>query len=132
MYNLFLDDVREPEDATWAKLPKVAWSVVRNYDDFCKVIKSKGLPNVVSLDHDLGAEHYPKTEEDTTKPIDYSLYKEKTGYDCATFLISYCLDNKLNLPKWYVHSLNPVGKSNISSLLKSFEKYAKNKVARQP
>jgi 3-mercaptopyruvate sulfurtransferase SseA len=132
MFNLFLDDVREVEDVTWVKLPKVEWTIVRNYDDFVKAINKNGLPDLVSFDHDLGAEHYPQTAEDLCKPIDYSKYKEKTGYTCATFLVSYCLDNNLNLPKYLIHSMNPVGAENISSLLKSFEKYAKNKVAGQP
>lgn len=47
---------------------------------------------------------------------------EKTGYDCAKWLVEYCLDNNLKLPKWNIQSANPVGKDNINGLLLSFSK----------
>jgi hypothetical protein len=36
-------------------------------------------------------------------------------------LNNYCLKNELPIPKWNVHSANPVGKENISFLLKNYE-----------
>jgi len=44
----------------------------------------------------------------------------KTGYDCAKWLVNYCIDGNLILPKWNIQSSNPVGKDNINGLLTSF------------
>ena len=52
----------------------------------------------------------------------YSSFKEKTGNDCAKWLSEYCVKNVVPLPDYYVHSMNPVGKENILSTLKSCEK----------
>ena len=45
---LYLDDVRTPKNDEWV--------VARNYDEFIKIIKLKGLElfELISLDHDLG------------------------------------------------------------------------------
>ena len=52
--------------------------------------------------------------------LDYNNFTEKTGYHCGEWLIEYCKNNNLTLPKWFVHSANPVGSENIKKLLSSF------------
>jgi len=111
MLKLYLDDVRTPVDNTWV--------IVRNYDEFVNTIEKYGIHKfeLISLDHDLADEHYRPSMYDTDGH--YSNYytdgtfKEKTGYDCALFLVNYCLDKKLLLPQVYTHSFNPVGVQNI-------------------
>lgn len=50
-------------------------------------------------------------------------FKEKTGYSCAKWLLDYCMDNKLLLPKHIlVHSMNPIGGENIKSLFDTYNK----------
>lgn len=60
MYNLFLDDFRRPEDAfNYMGLPIYNledWVVVKNYYAFISVIQGKGVPEVISFDHDLDDE----------------------------------------------------------------------------
>ena len=121
-YFLFLDDIRQPEDAfTYTNnnlYVNKKWLVVRSYDEFIKFIQENGVPHTVSFDHDLADEHY--TQEQV---ISYNSYKEKTGFDCATWLINYCMDNKLQLPTGIlIHSMNPVGSENIKSLFRTFTK----------
>ena len=41
----------------------------------------------------------------------------KSGYDCAKWLVDYCLDNGITIPNFGVHSANPVGAENIRGLL---------------
>jgi hypothetical protein len=65
----------------------------------------------VSLDHDLSYEDQNKTEN----------FNEKTGYDCAKWLVDYCVTNNLPLPDYYVHSFNPVGRMNIINYLVRFQ-----------
>ena len=75
---LYLDDVRTPTSGEW--------TVVRNYEDFVKEIRLKGLENfeVISLDHDLGDSAIKewRTNVYTNYQLDYNNIIEKTGYDC--------------------------------------------------
>lgn len=115
---LFLDDIRYPHEVYQYTKKDIFlikdWDIVRNYEQFMNRIKERGLPEIVSFDHDLADEYYLGP--------DSLHYTEKTGYDCAKWLIEYCMDNGLDLPKFYCHSMNPVGKENILSLLKNFKK----------
>jgi len=120
-YNLYLDDFRDPIDSSfYLNNPiygNLQWDVVRNYDEFVKIIIEKGIPDVISFDHDLADEHY-----DSQKPNDE--YMEKTGFHCAKWLINYCMDNKKDIPiDVFIHSMNPVGKANIQSLFDTYKKY---------
>ena len=55
--------------------------------------------------------------------LDYDNIKEKTGLDCAKFLVEYCADENQPLPEYLVHSANPVGKKNIESFLENAKKH---------
>lgn len=104
-----MDDIRNPNDKIWLekynlKSYNVIW--IKNYNDFVKYINDD-LPECICFDHDLGL--------------------SENGYDCAKYLVNYCLDNNLDLPKYYIQSSNPAGKENIDCLFKNFIKY-KNKL----
>ena len=97
-YNIFLDDERFPSSKD-----EKDYTIVRNYEDFVDLINTLGLPKYISFDHDLG--------------------ENETGYDCAKFLVEYCLDNnKKPTFEFYVHSQNPVGRENIKRLLNNFKR----------
>jgi hypothetical protein len=49
--------------------------------------------------------------------------REKTGMDCAKWLVDYCMDNKKELPDFVVHSMNPAGAENIKQLLTQFKEF---------
>ena len=122
-YNLFLDDFRNPKDVyNYLRQPiyiSVDWEIVRNYDEFVKIIQEKGIPNTISFDHDLADEHYMQR-------LEYDQYIEKTGYHCAKWLIYYCIDNKKELPTTIlIHSMNFAGSQNIQSLFDSYYKSLK-------
>lgn len=90
---LFIDDERT------APLDTI---LIRDYDAFIYFIQNFGLPDFISFDHDLG--------------------KEKSSYDCAKFLVIYCLENDKPLPKYKVHSQQSNSKEHIGRLLSNFEK----------
>lgn len=96
MTKLYLDDLRPTPDGHKG---------VRSYTEFVNYITDHGLPDFISFDHDLGL--------------------EESGYDCAKWLVNYCLDHNFQLPKYDAHSQNPVGKENILSLLQNFKKNLK-------
>lgn len=115
---IYLDDIRTPLDDMW--------TVVRSYDEFVSLIQNVGLNNVerISFDHDLGDTAMDEYWENTVKnyTIDYSNIKEKTGYDCAKWLVNYCMDTGETMPKVYVHSANPIGAANILGYINNYYK----------
>jgi hypothetical protein len=121
---LFLDDNRNPYDVFKTTINPIYednnWVVVKNYNQFVEYIQQNGLPEVISFDHDLSFDHY--TEDNQKGDLNYDDFKEKTGYHCGVWLIEYCTKMNLKLPKYFVHSMNPVGSKNIENLLSSFDK----------
>lgn len=90
---LYLDDLRPtPEN----------YERVYDYDEFVNFSNENGVPDFISFDHDLG--------------------EGKTGFDCAKFVVEFCLDNGISEINFQVHSQNPVGKENIEKLLDNFNR----------
>lgn len=111
---LWLDDKRNPLEERWIAYSPIEYPFIiiwiKSYTDFIKWITENGLPDGICFDHDLGKF---KNEE------------EKTGYDCAKWLVNYCIDNKLTIPSYAIQSANPIGRENIDGLFKSFIKHTK-------
>jgi hypothetical protein len=128
---IYLDDVRIPIDNDWV--------VVRNYEEFTLTIKEIGLKNIetISLDHDLGdtaMKEYFNNVSPNFK-LDYNNIEEKTGMDCAKWLVNYFYDNNpkrlemsrrdkkdypINFPYVVVHSANPIGSANMMGYINNF------------
>ncbi len=127
--NIYLDDVRTPNEP--------GWTVVRNYEEFVQVVSQLGLENieVITLDHDLGdtaMKEYFNNVSPNYK-LDYSNILEKTGLDCAKWLINQYLDNYTTeetrsekrdsgivFPRVFTHSANPIGSANIMGYINNF------------
>ena len=98
---LWLDDVRNPKDFIKDyDANSVVW--VKDYSGFVEFVNEGKLPDIVDFDHDLG--------------------EGRSGYDCAKYLVNWCIDNDARLPEIVIHSSNPVGKDNIESLVNSYRK----------
>lgn len=113
---LWLDDMRSPEKYLssnktsdtflrnvdfYQRLTQkynVRFTWVHNINEFQKYIMTNGIPDLVSFDHDLGA----------------GLEK---GSECAKWLKNYCLQNKINFPKYYIHSANNDAQKLIPNVL---------------
>lgn len=125
-YKLFLDDERKPSDVKWVELPLGPWVIVRNYYDFVRTLRAKGIPEFISFDHDLADEHYHTLIKDNDSiRIPYKDYTEKTGYDCAKFLIDFCIETNSIVPSYLVHSLNSIGKENIIGYIEGYKAFIK-------
>ena len=96
---LWLDDFRNPVDYVEGDYD-ISW--VKNYDQFCTFINENGLPDIICFDHDLG--------------------EEKSGYDCAKFVVNYCQEHNLDTPSYDIQSSNIVGKGNIRSLMNNWHR----------
>jgi len=115
MNKIYLDDVRTPVDPSWV--------VVRNYEQFVDKINEIGLDNIelISLDHDLGdsamREWHTNVYHNYT--LDYNNITEKTGYDCAKWLVGQWLDGK-PVVNVYTHSANAIGSANIMGIINNY------------
>jgi len=114
---LWIDDLRDPFYGTWIEeyspIGKeditVIW--VKNYTEFTNYINSEGMPDAICFDHDLGDDIMGFPED------------EKTGYDCAKFLVDYCMDHDSDIPLFNIQSSNPAGALNIKSLLDNYHNF---------
>lgn len=121
---LYLDDVRSPINELPGYEP---WTIVRNYDEFVAYINTHGVPDFISFDHDLAQEHmedyFAQVHAFGFQTPSYDKFKEKTGLDCAKYLIDYCIANDLVPKRCAVHSHNPVGGKNIQDCINSYKKH---------
>jgi len=106
---LWLDDERDPTETRWHRYfpissAEVIW--VKSCEEFIEWISANSLPEAICFDHDLG--------------------DGPSGMDAAKWLTKYCLDNQVKLPVWNIQSANPIGKLNISALLRSFDRVNNN------
>lgn len=126
---LWLDDLRNPFLDDEGRVPKgdyeIIWVVC--YLQFTQWISKNGLPDLISFDHDLAPEHYTpeKYWNDYEASKDYQekkalLFQDKTGLDCAKWLVNYCVEKGGSLPEYKIHSANPVGADNIERCLFSY------------
>ena len=114
-YYIYLDDVRTPVD------PK--WTVVRSYDEFVAKVTDIGLFNIylISLDHDLGDSAMKEWHTNVyhNYKLDYNNITEKTGYDCAKWLVEQWLDGQ-PVVDVYTHSANAIGSVNIMGIINNY------------
>lgn len=117
-YYLFLDDERIPANVTWTQIPQRAYKIVRSYTEFVERIQKDGVPLFVTFDHDLADAHYAAMLKEANSilfderiAVDYG--PEKTGFDCAKWLVEFCHNEDLKFPEYTVHSMNPIGRQRI-------------------
>lgn len=116
---IYLDDNRIPIENGWV--------CVKDYEEFISLLEKVDIKDIhcISFDHDLGdkamAEYHRISG--TSNQIDYDNLDEKTGLDCAKFLIDKCIDNDYcDTPIVYVHSFNGVGAQNILNYINSYKR----------
>lgn len=98
-YTLFLDDLREPG----TEFDNSIVSIARTVESAVRSVVLLGVPETISLDHDLGG--------------------GETAMDFMWFLIEGHLDQKFDLNKIksiIIHSANPVGAKNLAGLWDGF------------
>lgn len=134
MKKLFLDDIRMPVDAgrymdsSLIRLYNdTDWIIVRNYDEFVRYIMKSGMPDLISFDHDLGEDEAIELHSSGLSKRASRRHKKtvKSGMDCAKWLVDYCMDYKIPMCEFLVHSANPPGAENIRSLLTHYSRVTK-------
>lgn len=95
-FRVFLDDERFPPEGQ-------EFEIVRSSQEAINLMISKGCPEFISFDHDLGG--------------------EDSGMKVAKYIVEKDLDEPGWIPEhftFYVHSQNPTGKRNIEGLLSQY------------
>ncbi len=112
---IYLDDVRTPIDKDWI--------IARNYDEFVRIVNAYGLENIktISLDHDLGDSAMKEWHKNVyhNYTLDYNNITEKTGYDCAKWLVEQWMNGK-PVVDVYTHSANAIGAANIMGYINNY------------
>ena len=115
MTKIYLDDIRTPVDNTW--------TVVRNYEEFISMITSIGLENIeiISLDHDLGDSAMKEWLHGVVRnyQINYDNITEKTGMDCAKWLVRQWMDGA-PVVDVVIHSANAIGSANMMGYINNY------------
>lgn len=110
-YILWLDDRRNPfTNKKWIELLnlnkdfeyKVIW--VKTHIQFLNEFKNI-IPYIVCFDYDLGL---------TDK-------SGKKGSDSCQWMLRYCKNNNIKIPKVFIQSANKDGKEKIKNLLKTYK-----------
>jgi hypothetical protein len=97
-YNLFLDDERQPVTDKW--------KIARSSKEAINYLYEFGIPQEIAFDHDLGG--------------------GDTSMNYINALVDYLILKQQRLPegfKFSIHSQNPVGAANISSMMKQIIAY---------
>jgi dTDP-glucose pyrophosphorylase len=115
MEKIYLDDVRTPVDKDW--------TVVRSYEQFVSTIMYIGLKNIVliSLDHDLGDTAMSEWRRNVyhNYTLDYNNITEKTGMDCAKWLVEQWMDGE-PIVDIVIHSANAIGSANMMGYINNY------------
>jgi hypothetical protein len=118
---IYLDDVRTPVE-------KDHWVIVRSYDEFVEKINEIGLEDIdmISLDHDLGDTAMAEWHKNVYKnyELNYDNITEKTGMDCAKWLVEQWMDGK-SVVDVVVHSANAIGSGNMMGYINNYRHIAR-------
>lgn len=122
MYHLFLDDERNPGQVTWVGIPYANYHIVRSYNQFVNHIEAFGVPKFVTFDHDLAEQHYAAMLDEVNDKNNVDYGPEKTGYECAKWLVDYCERKRCSFPDYTIHSMNPIDSKRIRDYIESAKK----------
>lgn len=113
---LFLDDVRNPPGHL-----RSVFDTARSHAELVAWVEERGIPELVSFDHDLHPEHVSFFFDGGgfRNPPDpsFEVFANPTGYDSAKWLLERC-ESEGRHPRYViVHSNNPKGSDRIVSLV---------------
>jgi inorganic pyrophosphatase len=137
MFNLWLDDVRDPENFIavrkwYTDNDNLKWVWVKTVQEAIDALKTNQVA-IASLDHDLGfLSPDGKTMLDLESWIEIpedeiATRKIETGKEVIMFLIEQAIEGNNYWPVegTYVHSANPVGKKWMQEMIANYGPYNK-------
>ena len=97
---LYVDDIRNPPQK-WED-----WDIARNYSHAIELLTNNYYESI-SLDHDIAS---------------YQNGVERTGYDIVKWLCERKVNGETVPDNYYIHTANPVGRSNMEQLINRYLK----------
>jgi len=111
-WQLYLDDLRHPNQTYSDEVRELRpreWTVARSSEEAKKLVLERGMPERMSLDHDLGICSNGKGGVTTDVAMTF-----------LKWLASEYWDGVQDVPWYAIHSANPVGAKNIQSFMDSW------------
>ena len=129
MYKLFLDDERKPVNAAHYTGDdcyfEENWIIACTFKEFFEIIEEKGMPELISFDHDLDSSHYEFAVADY---IPYEKIMTETGFHILLALMMYCYKNNVELPEIKIHTMNITGEKNLKNLISVYKTVLKSQL----
>lgn len=104
-YKIFFDDLRTVE-MVYENPKDWEFEIIRNIDDFKKIILERGVPKFISFDHDLG-------EDENGNIMD--------SYEALKWMV-FELELDLRDMDYKIHSANHLALKKIDSLIQNWNK----------
>lgn len=105
---LWLDDQRDPVRYFKKKPDEKNATVTRNFAYYKKIFSKYNVSFVWVKSYDDFVDHIINNGVPKFISFDYNLKKgTPTGIDCVKWLMEYCKEKGVSMPKSYVHSANP-------------------------
>jgi hypothetical protein len=105
---LWLDDQRDPIKYFKKKPDEKNATVTRNFAYYKNLFSKYNVSFVWVKSYDAFVDHITNNGVPKFISFDYNLKKgTPTGIDCVNWLLNYCKENGVSMPKSYVHSANP-------------------------
>jgi hypothetical protein len=105
---LWLDDQRDPVKYFKKKPDEKNATVTRNFAYYKNLFSKYNVSFVWVKSYDAFVDHITNNGVPKFISFDYNLKKgTPTGIDCVNWLLNYCKENGVSMPKSYVHSANP-------------------------
>lgn len=131
-YNIFLDDSRTATDMGY-KFNNPIYNgniiTIKNYQTFVEYIeeqyrKDGSYPGFISFDYLLSTVTLSVTEDKSIyqNPESY----QETGIECAIWIVNFCKQHNLPIPKYFIHDDNGWGKKKISKAFTEQPKFVKD------
>lgn len=131
-YNIFLDDSRTATDMGY-KFNNPIYNgnivTIKNYQTFVEYIeeqfrKDGSYPGFISFDYLLSTVTLSVTEDKSIyqNPESY----QETGIECAVWIVNFCKQHNLPIPKYFIHDDNGWGKRKIVKAFTEQPKFVKD------
>ena len=114
--NILLHSIMRPIDVVEDPFK---WKRITSFADFKDHIKKQGLPEEICFGYELNDSHYMEDEYEEEYFCELLMENHKdTGLDAAKWLIRYCIDNKLKLPKIRIKTYNKIAEQQFKNLFR--------------
>lgn len=127
-FALIIDDTRNASECylhgekqklvDFSGIPEGSWNIVRNYNQFIRYIKTKGVPHHISFDNDLCQDHMLLyVEAAKSGNFEWFETQPRMGIHALEWLLNYCKKNNVDRPTIYINTANFFARAKMEEML---------------